>query len=123
MAGAAAAAAPLSLVCWCTATILYEEQLVDGVSEFRGEREESTGGLVCCHARSEEGKKPLSCRTRNEVEKRECFIRTVRGKMESVLRLKVRAIGTGAGSWKPNWEGAGAGAGVGSWGALSFFLP
>lgn len=43
--------------------------------------------------------------------------------MESVLRLKVRAIGTGAGSWKPNWEGAGAGAGVGSWGALSFFLP
>lgn len=53
-----AAAAPLSLVWWCTATILYEEQLVDGVSEFRGEREESTGGLVCCHARSEEGKKP-----------------------------------------------------------------
>lgn len=55
---AAAAAAPLSLVWWCTATILYEEQLVDGVSEFRGEREESTGGLVCCHARSEEGKNP-----------------------------------------------------------------
>lgn len=26
-------------------------------------------------------------------------IRTVRGEMESVLRLKVRAIGTGAGSW------------------------
>lgn len=67
---AAAAAAPLSLVWWCTATILYEEQLVDSVSEFRGEREESTGGLVCCHARSEEGKKSLSCRTGNEVEKR-----------------------------------------------------